>query len=272
MVPAWHPRLLQTPFLAPLAPVLNLVPWPDDRWPRLAELQALLDALREPPVSGGGRRLRVVPPEGPPGEGQAGYESRIYRTGELPTRPENWHDFFNVLAWAAFPRSKAALNRRHVQLIETGAGGTPGRRAPAQDALTQLDETGVVVAFADSRLAELMRAFRWKDVFWHRRAAVRRHMACVPFGHGLMEKALAPYTGMTGKGLLLPVEAGFHALPAAARLAHVDAAAAAAVEALERPGELQPVPVLGFPGLSADAEREAYYDNAAYFRPGRRAR
>jgi hypothetical protein len=34
-------------------------------------------------------------------------------SGEVATRPGNRHDFFNALIWLAFPRSKAAINRRH---------------------------------------------------------------------------------------------------------------------------------------------------------------
>jgi hypothetical protein len=31
------------------------------------------------------------------------------------------------------------------------------------------------------------------------------------------------------------------------------------------------LPILGVPGWCADNEREAFYDNADYFRPGRRS-
>jgi acyl-coenzyme A thioesterase PaaI-like protein len=44
----------------------------------------------------------------------------ISRTGEVPTRSHNWHDWFNALAWLAWPHSKEALNARHVRAIRRG--------------------------------------------------------------------------------------------------------------------------------------------------------
>ena len=29
-----------------------------------------------------------------------------FATGEVPTRESDWHDFFNALAWCAWPRTK----------------------------------------------------------------------------------------------------------------------------------------------------------------------
>lgn len=282
MAQAWNIDRLHTPLLEVLAPALVRAPWPrgpDAEWPGLADYQALLDALPQAPATATGARLRVVPQADSRGDWQAGYEPRIYLSGELQTRTENWHDLLNLLAWASFPRAKAALNRRHYALQRTRAAahvsqasGARQPRSPAQDALTQFDESGVIVACAEPELAELLRTFQWKALFWERRAAVKTGMACYLFGHGLMEKALAPYRGMTGKGLLVPVAASFFALPLAERVAHLDRAVADALEAgrLSRPADLAPVPVLGFPGFTPDNEAASYYDDRDYFRPGRR--
>jgi hypothetical protein len=95
------------------------------------------------------------------------------------------------------------------------------------------------------------------------------------FGHGLYEKALRPYVGMTGQGLLLPVEAAFFGWPLEEQLRHLDESLA---QYLAAPGhcrsttELTPVPLLGVPGWTPDNDDPAYYDNTAYFRPGRRSR
>jgi len=77
-----------------------------------------------------------------------------------------------------------------------------------RDTNTLLDESGVVIPCADSELAELLRDFRWKELFWQRRERVQNSMGIYLFGHGLYEKALRPYIGMTGQGLLLPVAQG----------------------------------------------------------------
>jgi hypothetical protein len=42
-------------------------------------------------------------------------------SGEVATRPDNRHDLFNALIWLAFPRSKAAMNRRHHEALLAGA-------------------------------------------------------------------------------------------------------------------------------------------------------
>jgi hypothetical protein len=95
------------------------------------------------------------------------------------------------------------------------------------------------------------------------------------FGHGLYEKALRPYVGMTGQGLLLPVEAAFFGWSLEEQLCHLDESLA---QYLAEPGhcrstaELTPVPLLGVPGWTSDNDDPAYYDNTAYFRPGRRSR
>jgi hypothetical protein len=239
------------------------------RWPSLAELQALFDAAGVVNERGPARR------GGPRGPRRGDYESRIHLDGELQVRPANWHDFFNALAWLAFPRAKAALNGRHCreQAKRRAAGAV--NRGPVQDALTLFDEGGVAVVSSAADLLALLKEFAWKELFWRNRARVMRHMRFVVFGHALHEKALAPFRGITGRGLLFEVEAGFHALPLAESNARLDAMIAAVVKDPRRllsTRELAPVPVLGVPGWCEDNARESYYDDDGYFRPGRGAR
>ena len=94
------------------------------------------------------------------------------------------------------------------------------------------------------------------------------------FGHGLYEKALQPYVGMAGQGLLIKVEQVFFTWPLVQQLAHLDSLLAdylAAPEHCRSTRDLSPLPLLGVPGWTADNDCAAYYDNTAYFRPGRRA-
>jgi hypothetical protein len=273
MVQVWSTDILSGPLFQALQPVLARVGWPAGQWPSHADYQALLDGVTPPARTAGGASLKVVAQAGSADHWQAGYEPRIYLTGELQTRSENWHDLFNLLVWAGFPRTKGALNRRHFELQQAreaqGAMKTP--RNPAQDVLTQFDETGVIIACAKPELADLLRGFQWKDLFWQRREELAANMACYLFGHGLMEKALDPYRGMTGKGIVVPVAASFFSLPLPQRIARLDEALAERVGALQKPADLAPVPVLGFPGFTAENEVESYYDDRDYFRPGRRA-
>lgn len=216
------------------------------------------------PRTESGWPLRFVSPR----DDGLGYERRIWERGEVETRPDNWHDFFNALIWLAFPRAKAALNARHIR--EMGAEDT--LRGEVRDALTHFDECGLVVACSNSLLLDLLRGFRWKELFWGQRAAVQRDMCFFVFGHATCEQLLAPFRGLTAKALLYPVGQDWLDLPARERLAALDALLAAdfAAGRPASPRQLQPVPLLGLPGMTADNRCAEYYDDTWQFRTGRR--
>ena len=138
-------------------------------------------------------------------------------------RSNNWHDLFNALVWITFPKTKAALNARHFHALmkERLASGALTRGA-VRDVNTLLDESGVIVVYAEDELAGLLRSFEWKKLFWQSREQVRAGMGFYLFGHGLYEKALQPYVGMTGQGLLIRVEQQFFSWPQAEQLHHLD--------------------------------------------------
>lgn len=201
----------------------------------------------------------------------ATYEHRIGQSGEIAIRPGQWHDLFNVCMWALWPATKAALNRRHCEALEVEAGS---RRSAARDALTAFDEDGMVIAVADPALAKLVRGFRWRELFVHRRAHLAGAFEPFVIGHGLCEKLLAPFIGLTAKALLVPVDPDFARWPMTARSAVLDDAVAAVVRdpaRLGSPAGLSPLPVLGLPGWWPGNVDPAFYDDTAYFRSGRRA-
>lgn len=230
-------------------------------WPALEAMQPV------PPLcTASGQPLRFVPQGAKPACLAEQYEPRIYLRGEVQTRAENWHDLFNALAWLAFPRAKAAINAQHYRAAVTQQ---PGRnRHPARHKLTLFDESGVAVACADPELAQLLRDHCWKTLFWERREALARAMVFLVFGHSLYEKALHPYIGLTGHGLILPVEEAFPGKTAQEQLAVLDCLLA---ERLSQPQSLAftPVPLLGVPGWWAGNETETFYGDTAYFRPKR---
>jgi hypothetical protein len=267
--------LLQSPLFAPLHPALAGLD--ATGFPTLQDCNALL-AARHPAITvQSGLPLRFVPQEYGKLPFERQYEPRCYLTGEVPTRADNWHDLLNALVWLVFPKAKAEINARHYHALtnhDDEVGGAPhSQRGAVRDVNTLLDESGVIVATADEGLAGLLRNFRWKELFWQRREQVMAGMGFHLFGHGLYEKALRPYIGMTGQGLLLAVKQEFFGWPLAQRLAHLDTLLA---NHLAEPGhcrstrDLAPVPLLGVPGWAADNVDAAYYDNTAYFRPGRR--
>jgi hypothetical protein len=212
-----------------------------------------------------GQVLRFVPPQA---DG-LGYERRIWDQGEVETRPDNWHDFFNALVWLAFPMAKGALNARHIREMAVAEEG----RGVARDAMTHFDECGLVVVSADAALLESLRGFQWKELYWERRAEVLEAMRFFVFGHATYEQLLAPFRGLTAKAVLYEVGEDWLARPLGEQLADLDGRLAADLAAglYASPRELQPVPLLGIPGVTPDNESAAYYDDTWQFRPGRRA-
>ena len=148
-----------------------------------------------------GRPLRFVAPSRTR-QSAIDYERRIAERGEVATRPNNSHDVWNALAWLAFPRSKTAVNAIHV----AAAASTGNARNPARDAATLLDEYGLIVACADADLLALWRAHAWRELFWTRRADVVRAMRVAAIGHGLLQKLLTPFPGITGRALVVSID------------------------------------------------------------------
>lgn len=253
-----------------------LVPLADDfagsvHWPDLADLNRIAETRQVRTSTG--KPVRFVAQGSRPTSFEQQYEPRIYLKGEVQTRAENWHDLFNAMVWLQFPRTKAVINQRHFLAAQALAEAGHQGRGAQRDAVTLFDESGVVVACSASDLADLLRAFQWKELFWNRREQTARQMRFVLFGHSLYEKALNPYVGMTGKGIVLPVQPGFFALDQDGQCAYLDGELArmlADPAAVLAPGELAPVPLLGFPGWVRENGNPEYYDNTGYFRPGRR--
>lgn len=234
-------------------------------WPGLDTLQQLV--AREPAVHvGSGLPLAIVRQER---TWTLGFEARTYLHGELQVRASSWHDLLNALTWRVFPRAKAAVNRAHYEALPEAAGG---RRGPRRDALTVFDESGVLVACCEPGLLDLVRGFRWRELFWTRRDRFRAAVRCFVFGHALYEKALAPYVGLTGHALLFEVEPAFMDLEVREQVRALDAYAAERLADPAAVGDtraLAPLPVLGVPGWWPDNGHEAFYANERYFRPGR---
>jgi hypothetical protein len=222
--------------------------------PALETLNAL--ALARGTTQAHGLPLRFFAPAGR--LAARDYETQILRTGEVPTRADTWHDVLNALVWLRFPRFKSALNAAHGEAI---ALETDSRRGRRRDALTVLDESGVWVASRDPALTDLLAGRAWRALLWDARSRVESGMRFVVVGHALLEKALAPFPSMTGKCLTLIQDSLDPDV--------VEEQAATAVETIDTPGLLAPLPVQGIPGWDAANAAAAYYDNRAIFRPAR---
>lgn len=267
----WNPAaLLQSPLYAPLQPVLARLE--AQNFPTLNDFNHLLAHEQATIIVKSGHGLRFVPQELGRLGFEAQYEPRCYLTGEVQTRPENWHDLFNALVWLTFPKAKASINRRHYLALANQSGSEDSQRGRVRDMATLLDESGVIVVTANAELAELLRTFQWKDLFWRRREQVNEQMGFYIFGHGLYEKALQPYVGMTGQGLILDMPAEFFGWTLQRRLDFLDERVAEYLDEPTHclaPRELHPVSLLGIPGWSEENKLAEYYDNTSYFRPSR---
>lgn len=213
-------------------------------------IERSLDALNRAArgiVTESGHPIRFVPP----GPKRAAYELQVHETGRVETRPENLHDWFNALCWLAFPRTKACINAMHAAEIPN----EKGRRGRRRDLLTIFDEGGALVVCADETLNDLVREFRWKELFWTHRERVKQSMRFVVLGHAVLEQALEPRPGITCKALF------------ASPGADLDAQAAAWLPKGTSPRDLAPLPVFGYPGW-AENERAEFYDDERYFRQG----
>lgn len=246
-------------------------PWWADYLPFLDKLKGRqisnckqLNSLLTPGLkSESGKTIRFVPSTE---LDDGAYEHRIYTTGQVSTRPDNWHDLFNALVWMRFPRIKIAMNTLHFHAYAQQADG---RRGSLRDALTLFDECGVIVFSQRQELLETLAQRRWSEVFQEN--LFRKDIQLTICGHAMLEKYLSPYKSMTAKALLVQLDTKAMSLPRKELLAYLDKRIAEqllAAGVLTTPACLTPLPLAGIPGWWADAEQDnEFYADQRVFRP-----
>jgi hypothetical protein len=221
----------------------------------------------------------------------AAYEGAIGESGAVPTRthgPGMLHDWFNALAWLAFPCIKARLNRLHRDALAASAdrtaGGVPGagasggggasgsmtaRRGALRDAATLLDENGALFVCCDPSLAASLRSRDWRALFVDAREHFAAGATVQVLGHGLCEKLLVPYKAVCAHAWIVELPVDALADP------HDDALDARVAAQLQPDtlcaANLCPLPLLGVPGWWPANADPAFYDDSAVFRRERRA-
>lgn len=190
------------------------------------------------------------------------YEVRI-RQGRIATRLQNWHDLFNAMVWARYPALKNALNvQQCLHIQEQG----PQLRSPAQQALTQFDETGIIVRVRDATLLAAWDRHDWTS-FFHTRAVhweTGDVAIAAVIGHALMEQMLLPGRLLVGKCLVVQGDDDAAVVTAVAQ-SILDGGI------LALPTELRPLPLAGIPGWHP-AQDADFYAQTDYFRPLREGR
>ncbi|HXK17882.1 MAG TPA: DUF3025 domain-containing protein, partial [Polyangiaceae bacterium] len=131
-----------------------------------------------------------------------GYEQHVAQLAAVPTRPGHWHDFFNMLVWAHFPKLRWALNALHVD-PSVGPKDPRNGRAPAQNLAATFDEAGMLVVSSSRALLEELRALRFQHVFWERREELLATTRFWLVGHGMLESLLSPHPRLAARALLL---------------------------------------------------------------------
>lgn len=202
------------------------------------------------------------------------YEQIIYESKQVPTRP-NWHDFFNGLIWAQFPRTKQFFNSSHIQ--QMALNDSAKKRTHLRDKLTHFDECGMVLFTSCTAVQKNLNGHAWQEIFVENASKWHKKIIPVIFGHAIWEMMQSPFIGLTAKATVIEVcektisdlleaqgSANFYAICdqlLVEYLQHTDV--------LEIKKPWLPLPLLGIPGWSTFEQNNEFYANANYFMPKR---
>jgi hypothetical protein len=179
----------------------------------------------------------------------------------VSTREDSWHDLFNALVWCRMPHLKAGMNARHYQELEKYPRG---RRGKARDALTLLDESGVIVMGSDQEALQALANRDWNAAFVTHRNAWSSNLKVAVCGHSLLEKFLDPYKSMTAHALIVYTAVQFS-------LEQLDELLGIALSAgglFNSSASLSPLPLMGIPGWWPSGEQDgSFYRDRSVFRP-----
>jgi len=232
--------------------ITQLPGWPDIGWLNHVAMQTPVQFVDNDKLAADGRY----------------YEEYIYATKRVPTRNNNWHDFFGALIWCLFPGTKALLNQLHIAEISQHG---QKQRSKLRNKLTLFDECGVIICLEPAAAvhATLLRQHQWQQSFVDRRTDWWQSIRPVIFGHAMYEMATAPFLGLTAKCLFLTVPAGFSQWSLTDAYSFLDQKLQQQIAnggLLLDNQQLTPLPLLGVPGWCDDNRQPGFYENTDYFR------
>lgn len=159
------------------------------------------------------------------------YDARIDGEGVLPTRSRSYHDLFNALVWATFPRAKAAISARQHAIWERTLPPTftrlPSARTREQDALAMLDEGGLLLATPPEAAREVAALVSAGDLLALEARAREGALVGLVFGHAVHEHFVSSDAPVRAATVVLPLQPPLWEPSIVAR---VDAALAERVE------------------------------------------
>lgn len=252
----WQTTHFSTPPFDHLLPIL--AQQDSDKWPCISELASFLGV-----PEGGIQFLAQI-------NDDRYYEQIVFEDKCVPTRAENWHDFYNACIWRLFPKSKQALNHLHIQEIQQH-GLKP--RTPRRDRITHFDECGVVLAFSDPQIPALLKEHEWQQAFVAHRLQWGKKVKPFVLGHANYEMLMQPHIGLTGKWFGVQVEPAFWHLSLSEQYEVLDEHLLGYIlqpHSFTQKSDFRPLPLLGVPDWFEANQDPEFYQNTQYFRPKRK--
>ena len=232
-------------------------------WPKVSQLNQLLPLGLK---NFSGKQVKFSEPV----DDGIYYEQRIYHYGLIETRLKNWHDFYNACIWTLFPQTKVLLNKIHIDEMKLQKGK---KRTVKRDAVTHLDESGVIIVSNNNNIFSQLKGHQWYELFVEKRLDWGENIQIFIFGHGMYEKLLKPFIGLTAKAYTIEVEEDFFNNPKLEQYHKLDILLQNDIikhNRLKNNQYLSPIPLLGIPGWVKENSNPDFYQNTNYFRPKNR--
>ncbi|MFK7827635.1 MAG: DUF3025 domain-containing protein [Oligoflexales bacterium] len=138
------------------------------------------------------------------------YVESIILEQRVPTRPQNWHDFFNFNIWLSFAESKWSLHHRFYTSRGTNRTLRASHyRTSEEDLLTSLDEGGALLACLPEELESVSASLKSRNIEKKSALILKPNIEFVVFGHGVIESVLAGECQLNLLTIPIPVPFSF---------------------------------------------------------------
>jgi len=267
--PQWDSAFYKNSKLfSPLIPVFSQLKVDAYAWPSLENYNQLNST--NPIINANEKPIKFVSQLNTSNTFAEQYEPMIFLNGEVQTRLESWHDFFQVLVWKTFPHLKSTINALHYSSANSRYKNDSSNksRSALENFLTLFDECGAIIVYSDEIIPTLLNEFNWKELFITHRQDFSEKVECIVFGHAMYEKAIQPYIGMTSHCLLVKQPESFFELSTEYKNKILDEILSKKLSSEKNwtTKSLQPLPILGVPEWHEENSNPNFYNNENYFR------